>query len=96
MLHGYCKFGFIQESWWIIKHLNQRDVLFTAKGNCGGCFSIYQGLRGSKRGNNKEDFLGKKIEGLYESLRFEDLEIIQFQEGLKTRGFGGIIYHERF
>jgi hypothetical protein len=32
-------------------------------------------------------FLGKKIEGLYASLRFEDLEIFRFQGGLNIEGF---------
>jgi len=39
---------------------------------------------------NKEDLLGKKIEGLHESSRFDDVGIIKFQGGLKIGGFGVI------
>jgi len=35
------------------------------------------------QGIEARQFLGKKIKGLQASLRFEDLEIIKFQGGLK-------------
>jgi len=54
----------------------EKKILFISKGNCGGCFSNNEGSRETKRGIRKEDYLGKKIERLYASLRFKDLGII--------------------
>jgi len=79
-----------------MKDLKEKKVLFTSKGNCGGCFSNNHGSRGTKRGIRKEDLLGKKIEGLCAGFRFDDIGTFQFKEGLKIGGFEVITWRRRF
>lgn len=73
VLQDNSKIGFFHGSWWSIKDLKDKQVLFTSKVNCGSCFSNFQGSMGLKWRYSQEDFSEQKIEGLASSLRFEDL-----------------------